>query len=88
MSAVCYDLDRNEVKCIRDIYEKKMALENLAKIIVPDENPEMYNRLVSDYGATVHEFEDWWNAIFKKYSAEAGKYNVDFHSNQIVRVDL
>ena len=72
-------------KAIRDIYEKKLALENLAKIIKPDENPEMYHRLIADYGSTMHDFEDWWNGIFRKYEVEAGNYNVDFRSNQIFR---
>ena len=41
MNTLCYDLEKEEGKAIRDIYEKKLALENLAKIIKPDENPEM-----------------------------------------------
>ena len=46
---------------------------------------EMYHRLIADYGATMHDFEDWWNGIFRKYEVEAGNYNVDFRSNQIFR---
>lgn len=84
MSTICYDLEEEELKAIRGIYEKKLALENLAKIIKPDANPEMYHRLISDYGATVHNFEDWWNAIFCKYKVEAGDYNVDFKNSQII----
>ncbi len=85
MNDIRYDLEEVEVKTVRDIYEKKLALENLAKIISPDEQPEMYARLVSDLGAVMHEFEDWWNMIFQKYSVEAGQYYVDFHKNQILR---
>lgn len=83
MSTVYYNLEEAELKTIRDIYEKKLALENLTKIVKPDANPEMYHRLVSDYGATMHAFEDWWNAIFRKYEVEDGNYNVDFRNSQI-----
>lgn len=85
MKPLVYDLDEAEVNSIREIYEKKMALENLAKIVVPDENQEMYTRLITDYGVTLHDYEDWWNTIFKKYSVKAGNYNVDFRSNQIIQ---
>lgn len=79
-----YDLTQDEVSEIRDLYEKKLALENLAKILSPEENKGMYERLVVDYGATVRRFNDWWDKTFQSHQMPAGNYGVDFINSKLV----
>ncbi len=83
MNEQTYQLEEQEISQIRELYEKKLAFENLAKILKPEANPEMYQRLVADYGEAVHAFDNWWSTIFQKYSVEPGNYSVDFRTNQI-----
>ena len=85
MTEMICAITREETSSIRDLYEKKLALENLAKIISPNENNELYERLVADYGATVHEFNNWWTDILKKYNLPGDNYIVDFVENQLLR---
>ena len=44
-----------------------MALENLAKILDPEQNPNMYKRLIDDYASTNHAFNVWWKTQKDKY---------------------
>lgn len=82
--AIC-KLTEEEVSAIRDIYEKKLALENLTKILSPSENNEMYERLVADYGATMRQFNEWWKAALAAHQLPQDEYFVDFRDNQLIR---
>lgn len=87
MSNIIYKIEQHESDTIRELFEKKLAFENLAKIISPEANPIMYERLVSDYGKTVRLFNNWWDDIFKKYHCAPGNYSIDFDSNYIINTD-
>ena len=43
---------------IMDLYKKKIALESLVKII--DNNEELLQRLIIDYGNIILSYNDWW----------------------------
>lgn len=77
-------ITKNECTEIRTLHEKRLALENLAKIISPSQMPELYERLVSDYGPVVAQYEDWWSSIFKKYQMAPGTYVVDFENLELI----
>ncbi len=85
MSEPIYKLTDEEASTIRDIFEKKLALENLAKIISPSENNEMYERLISDYGATMREFNDWWSSTIAAHHLPPDNYAVDFIEKQLIQ---
>lgn len=85
MNEIVCKLTDEEASAIRDIYEKKLALENLAKIISPSENNEMYERLIADYGATVRQFNDWWTAAMAAHQLPPDNYSVDFQDKQLIR---
>ena len=51
-----YKLNDDEFKEIEDLFEKKIALENLTKIIDAD-NQKLYDKLIKDYGKTIHQFD-------------------------------
>ena len=83
MDTMRYQITKAECQEIRNIHEKKLALENLAKILKPDTMGEMYDRVISDYGQIVMQFDDWWTKIFKKYDLPAGHYSVDFENLEL-----
>lgn len=59
MDKVCYNLNEEELEEIENLYEKKVALENLSRCIDPD-NEKMYQKLVNDYTSTIKKFNNWW----------------------------
>lgn len=66
---------------IRALFERKNGLVELAKILSSD-NPELYNKLVSDLGETSTLFQNWWNNMGAKYnwtSVPDGKWEIDFN---------
>lgn len=79
------NLQPEEIKLIEDIYERKVALENLTKIIdIKDE--EIYNKLIQDYAKTIKNYENWWKKITVKYNLN-GNYMVDFINRSLKKID-
>ena len=85
MKEIACKLTGEEVAAIRDLYERKLALENLTKILFPSENDEMYKRLVADYGTTMRQFNDWWSTALAAHQLPADEYLVDFQEGQLIR---
>lgn len=84
MAKVVCKLEKSELDTIRELYEKKLAYENLSKILSPSEHGEMYQRLISDYGSVVHQFNSWWDDAFAKYELPQGHYFINFSSREIL----
>lgn len=78
-----WDLSEQDFKEIEDLYEKKLALENLAKIIKGD-NPELYDRLIVDYGKVARLFSQWWVDKSQKYNWPGESWWVDFDTRQVM----
>lgn len=76
-------LNDDECKEIEDLYEKKIALENLTKIIDLS-NPAIYEKMTTEYGSTIHKFNSWWNKMSKKYDFTGENFWVDFENKKIM----
>lgn len=77
--------ERNE---IRQLFERRNALGELAKILTVD-NIELYERMVSDLGDTSSKFQSWWDSMSQKYSWEShlqGHWEIDFENCEIFLV--
>ncbi len=73
---------------IQTLFERQNGLNELAKILTPD-NTELYDRLVKDMGETVVKFESWWDDMSQKYnweSAPNGNWEIDFNDGTIYLV--
>jgi CXXX repeat modification system protein len=73
---------------IQALFERRNGLEELAKILTPD-NDELYNRLVEDMGETSTKFQQWWDNTSSKYnweSSENGRWEIDFQTCKIFLV--
>ncbi|MDE5662966.1 MAG: CXXX repeat peptide modification system protein [Muribaculaceae bacterium] len=66
---------------IQTLFERKNGLNELAKILTPDNN-ELYEKLVMDLGETETKFQNWWNSMAPKYNWEStpeGHWEIDFN---------
>ena len=71
---------------IQTLFERRNGLNELAKILSPD-NVELYERLVKDLGETTTKFQQWWDNMSTKYQwegAENGNWEINFQTNEIL----
>lgn len=75
-----------EKDLIQKLFERKNALNELAKIISVD-NEALYEKLVKDMGETTTKFQQWWDNMAQKYqweSAEGGNWEINFETCEIL----
>ena len=90
MRDVVHALTDTELEEITDLFERKIALENLSRIIdCNSPNFEsLYARLITDYGKTSRHFEGWWTRMKALYTWDGENFAIDFDNSSVVRVDL
>lgn len=74
--------ERDEILAL---YERRNGLNELAKILTPD-NEDLYERLVKDMGETGTKFQSWWDRMAEKYSwegADGGHWEINFDTCEI-----
>ena len=77
------EAEKNE---IQTLFERRNGLNELAKILSPD-NTELYERLVKDLGETTTKFQQWWDIMSTKYQwegTENGNWEINFQTNEIL----
>ena len=77
--------EKNE---IRQLFERRNGLNELAKILTAD-NVELYEKLVKDLGETGAKFQAWWNRMGSKYqweSVDGGNWEINFDTCEIYLV--
>ena len=77
--------EKNE---IQTLYERRNGLNELAKILTPD-NTELYEKLVKDMGETGTKFQQWWDSKSKQYGWEShpkGNWEINFQTCEITLV--
>lgn len=82
MSNVIYTLNDNEKKEIEELFEKKIALENLIKSISLEQR-DLYNSLLEDYTKNNTLYLNWFNKMKKKYSWSGENWRVDFETGEV-----
>lgn len=73
---------------IRQLFERRNGLNELAKILTAD-NAALYEKLVADLGETSTKFQNWWDTNSAKYqwaSSDKGHWEIDFNSCKIYLV--
>ena len=81
-------LTQEESENLEELLEKKIALENLLKIL--SESQEVYKKVDKDYKNIVEEYEKWWRDTSDKYiweSIENSFWSIDFKSRKVYLVD-
>lgn len=73
---------------IRQLFERRNGLNELAKILTAD-NQDLYEKLIADLGETSTKFQNWWDSHSAKYqwqSVDNGHWEIDFASCRIYLV--
>ena len=84
MKEVIGTVTSDEIAIIKDLNDKKIALENLTKIIKVSDNESLYNILIIDYQKTYSQYQDWWNNISVKFKLDNKIIcNIDFITGEI-----
>lgn len=81
-------LTQEESRNLEELLEKKIALENLLKIL--SESQEVYEKVDRDYKNIVEEYEKWWRDASDKYmweSTDNSFWSIDFKSRKVYLVD-
>ena len=74
---------------IQKLFERRNGLQELAKILTPD-NSTLYEKLVVDLGTTTTNFQNWWDRMAAKYDWEKtvnGTWEIDFESCEIYLIN-
>lgn len=74
-----------EMAEIKQLYERRSGLNELAKILTPD-NVDLYEKLVKDLGETSLKYQDWWDRMSAQYgweSREGGNWQINFETCEI-----
>lgn len=77
--------EKNEIQAL---FERRNGLNELAKIITPDNN-FLYEKVVKDMGETSSKFQNWWKRMSEHYQweqHEKGNWEIDFNTNDIYLV--
>lgn len=83
---VIWDLSDEDFTEIQDLFEKRLALENLINV-VDVKNTELHDKVVKDYGETLHKFNDWWPAKKAQYNWDGDNWWLNFDTKQIMCKD-
>lgn len=70
---------------IQQLFERKNGLNELAKILTPD-NDALYQKLVKDMGETGTKFQNWWDSMAQQYnwkSTPNGHWEINFDTCEI-----
>lgn len=83
---VVWKLSKKEEAEISDLFEKKIALENLAKV-VDASNDSLYSKIIKDYGHVLALFDRWWDEMSNKYNWEGNTWKIDFVTKEVIIVE-
>lgn len=81
-------LTQEESENLEELLEKKIALENLLKILSVSQ--EIYKKVNRDNKNIVEEYEKWWRDKSDKYmweSTDNSFWSIDFKSRKVYLVD-
>lgn len=76
------EMERDEIQAL---FERKNGLEELAKIL-PNDNPEMYERIIKDMSDSKSRFHAWWSSMAEKYgwvNDVNANWHIDFQTCKI-----
>ena len=83
---IIHQLNEKEAEEIANLYEKRLALENLIKILDGD-NEKIYNKVIEDYTNTTREFQKWWDNMSTKYQWQGSNWLINFETKTVVLID-
>ena len=77
-------LNEKEKEEILELFEKKQAMENLAKVINAETDEQLFQNLKNDYLVLMNEYTAWWSNNSEIKGWEKGNLFIDFSTNEVV----
>lgn len=78
------DITIEESKRVLELYEKKMAIDNLVKILDPVKEEKNYTRAVEEQKESNEQYDLWWTEMYDKYQWEG----IDVSKVQDIYIDF
>ena len=88
MKKIIGKVTEEEKREIQSLFERRNGLNEWAKVL-PADNAELYEKLVTDMGETGTRFQAWWDRMAQKYnweSADGGNWEINFTTCDIYLV--
>jgi CXXX repeat modification system protein len=82
MGNIIWTLSEEDKKIIEELYEKKVALENLIRIVDPG-NEKLYQKMIEDYSKVTAKFNNWWQTTSRLYNWVGQTWSVDFTTGNV-----
>ena len=83
MDDVVWILTEDERDEIEALYEKRIALENLARSMDPN-NDAIYEKLFAEYQKTLTAFRTWWQEKSTQYQWRGENWRIDFLTKSVI----
>ena len=80
-------LNERETNAILELYEKKVAMENLSLIIDREKQADLFSALKQDYKKLMQNYQEWWEHFSKENGWEKEKLYINFSTREVIQTD-
>lgn len=82
---VIWKLKEEEKNEIEELFERRIALENLIKCIDSDNN-ELYEKIIKDYSSVLKKYNAWWSNMSQLYAWEGVDWRINFETSEVILI--
>ena len=82
----------DERDTVRILHLRRQALKDLlfsTQMFSPSDIPNLYEKIISDLGKTIHDHDQWWDEMALRYSwksVQGYKWHLDFSSCEVMQI--
>lgn len=80
-------LNERESDEILELYEKKVAMENLSLIIGKEKQADLFSALKQDYKKLMRKYQEWWEHLSTENGWEKEKLYINFSTREVIQTD-
>lgn len=80
-------LNERETDSILELYEKKVAMENLSLIIDREKQADLFSALKQDYKKLMQNYQEWWEHLSTENGWEKEKLYINFSTREVIQTD-
>ena len=80
-------LNERESYEILELYEKKVAMENLSLIIDKEKQADLFSSLKQDYKKLMRKYQEWWEQLSTENGWEKEKLYINFSTREVIQTD-
>ena len=80
-------LNEYETDEILELFEKKVAMENLSIIIDKEKQPALFSSLKKDYEKLIHKYQKWWERLAMENGWQKDILYINFSTREVIQTD-